>query len=48
MEKEEEKVVHFNASATPSEIKELEKISKKVLGQKNKSGMIRYWINKYK
>jgi len=43
-----EKVAHFNASLTPSEIESLADISVKVLGKVNKSGIIRYWINQYK
>jgi len=43
-----EKTKVFNASLTPLEIKNLEKISKEFFGKKNKSGMIRYWINKFK
>jgi len=43
-----EKVAHFNASLTPSEIETLADISFKVLGKVNKSGIIRYWINKHK
>ena len=46
MAKEKTKV--FNASLTPTEIKRLEEISKEVLGAENKSGIIRYWINKFK
>lgn len=33
-------------SLTPSEIKELEEISKQFFGKANKSGMVRYWITK--
>ena len=46
MAKEKTKVL--NASLTPTEIKNLEDISKEFFGTENKSGMIRYWINKYK
>lgn len=46
MAKEKTKVL--NASLTPTEIKHLEDISKEFFGKENKSGMIRYWINKYK
>ena len=46
MAKEKTKVL--NASLTPTEIKNLEDISKEFFGKENKSGMIRYWINKYK
>lgn len=46
MAKEKTKVL--NASLTPTEINNLENISKEFFGKENKSGMIRYWINKYK
>ena len=32
---------------TESEIIKICKLSKKILGVENKSGMIRYWINKH-
>lgn len=38
----------LNVSLTPSEIKSLEEISKEFFGKENKSGMVRYWINKHK
>jgi len=38
----------LNLSLTPSEIKTLENISKEFFGKENKSGMVRYWINKHK
>ncbi len=44
--KENTKVL--NLSLTPSEIKTLEDISKDFFGKENKSGMVRYWINKHK
>ena len=37
-----------NLSLKKSEIRDLERISIEVLGHKNKSGMVRYWINQYK
>lgn len=43
-----EKTKILSVSLTFSEIIKLEKISKKILGKKNKSGMIRYWINNSK
>ena len=46
MAKEKTKVL--NVSLTPTEIKRLEEISKEVLGTENKSGMVRFWINKHK
>ena len=45
MEKEKTKVL--NVSLTPTEIKRLEEISKELFGIKNKSGIIRYWINNH-
>jgi len=38
----------LNLSLTPSEIKTRENISKEFFGKENKSGMVRYWINKHK
>lgn len=38
----------LNLSLTPSEIKSLEDISREFFGKENKSGMVRYWINKHK
>jgi len=38
----------LNISLTPSEIKALEDISREFFGKENKSGMVRYWINKAK
>ena len=38
----------LNLSLTPSEIKNLEDISREFFGKENKSGMVRYWINKHK
>ena len=46
MGKETTKVL--NISLTPSEIKALEDISREFFGKENKSGMVRYWINKSK
>jgi len=38
----------LNLSLTATEIKTLEEISKVFFGKENKSGMVRYWINKSK
>lgn len=35
-------------SLSQEEIKQLEKIAVRELGTTNKTGMVRYWINKYK
>ncbi len=43
-----EKTKVLNVSLTPTEIKQLEILSKEFLGVENKSGIIRYWINKYR
>lgn len=43
-----EKTKVLNVSLTPSEIKVLKEISKEFFGKENKSGMVRYWINKFK
>jgi len=37
----------LNISLKPSEIKDLEDISREFFGLTNKSGMVRYWIKKY-
>ena len=44
--KEKTKVLAL--SSTPTEIKRLEEISKEFFGKENKSGMVRFWINKHK
>lgn len=46
MTKEKTKAVTI--SLTAQEEKDLIEISKKFFGQSNKSGMVRYWINKNK
>ena len=38
----------LNLSLTPSEIKNLEYISRDFFGKENKSGMVRYWIKNHK
>jgi len=43
-----EKTKVLNISLTPSEIKALKDISREFFGKENKSGMVRYWINKSK
>ena len=45
---EKEKTNVLNLSLTEKEIEALEKISKDFFGTPNKSGMVRYWINKAK
>lgn len=40
--------VRFNAIFTEDEMKELDHISERVLGKKNKTAIIRYWINRDK
>lgn len=45
---ESEKVKVLAISLTKEEENNLNELSKIILGSKNKSGMVRYWINKYK
>lgn len=44
----EEKITAFSMKLKASETKELERISKEVLGKTNKTGIVRYWINQYR
>ena len=43
----EQKVRMVSISLTNSEINNLEQIAEMAIGRKNKSGMIRFWINNY-
>lgn len=48
MSKDKEKILHFNAKLTKEEGRDLDRISKRILGYKNRSMLIRYWINEAK
>ena len=48
LKEENEKVKVLTISLTKEEEDNLNELSKIITGTKNKSGMVRYWINKYK